>query len=551
MSDKMGGGVSEAASVAQLSSHRRVAAVFGISILLVLLTRLPLMPTHLYSFDSVNLALALEDFDPGRNQPQPPGYTLFVAEARLLYWLLGTPERTFSALKILISGLSVGMLYLLGKLMFSRWVGLTAAALLFVNPVFWRSGLVSSLRLHLALISILVAYCCWRAYGGERRYFYWASLVLGLGSGFRPELLLVLLPLWGWVGWKSHQRGVLLRGALLLTVLTLTWITVLIIACGGITRTIHSFTDYFHAQVQQSSVLVDPSLSSWRLMAGRAIIWTGLGSLPWLWTLPFGWLRRNTLPHWTRYLSFSAIWFLPPFLFNLFVHIGSPGHALATIPILCLLGGFCLISAEQFFAQRWIPELEERGLLIWVALLANVFLFFGYFPLPQGPPSAQFRGFASIKDAFLGRLYETSHARVRWVDQMTDLGLKQIATLRSATKGPVSLIWARDGEPTWRKLSFYLPSEKVVVLEESGDPLVVLPRTRLWLGNRVLEEYTGRPPFRLSVPKGGRLIWILGPANVESLARAVRVQGVPPVYYTDLPPDAPPFRWGSFEFAPE
>ena len=111
----------------RLSTSGRLSALFGFSVLLVLLTRWPLMPAHLYSFDSVNLALALEDFDPTRNQPQPPGYPLFVAEARLLHRLFRTPERTFAALAILISGLAVAVLYLLGKRMFSPGVGIIAA----------------------------------------------------------------------------------------------------------------------------------------------------------------------------------------------------------------------------------------------------------------------------------------------------------------------------------------------------------------------------------------------------------------------------------------
>ncbi|MGH9785872.1 MAG: hypothetical protein ACRD88_17010, partial [Terriglobia bacterium] len=440
-------------------------------------------------------------------------------------------------------------LYLLGKWMFSRWVGMTAAALLFVNPIFWRSGLASPVRPHLALFSVLVAYCCWRAYNGERRYFYGASLLLGLAGGFRPELSLVLLPLWGWAGWKSGRWRLLLQGLPLLAFPVLGWITVLVIDSGGFARTIQIFTQYSSEQFPQSSALFGAPWPSWRLMAGRAIIWTSLGSLPWLWTLPFGWLRRNHQPHWTCRLHFLAVWFLPPFLFNLLVHIGSPGHALASIPALCLLGGYCLTSAEHSLAQR-IPALEERGLLIWLALLANVFLFFGHFPLPQGPDAAQFRGLASVKDAFLGRLYETSHTRVRWVDQTTELALEQVMTLRSADR-PVLLIWARDGEPTWRKLSFYFPTEKVYVLEERGDPLVVLPRARLLVGNRLLKEYTGNTPLRLSVPKAGRLIWITGGSDIESLGRAVALQQAPPLYYTDLAPDAASFRWGSFEFTPE
>lgn len=279
-----------------LSLRSRVAILLALPIFLVLVTRMPLMPAHLYSFDSVNLALALEDFDPAGNQPQYPGYPLFVGEARLLYQLFGTPERTFNALKILISGLAVAALYVLGKELFSSWVGMVAAALLFVNPVFWRSGLASPLRPHLALLSILVAYCCWRAASGKQRYFYIACVVLGLGGGFRAELPLVLLPVLAWAGWQSDGRRLLFRGALLFLGVTLVWCAAVVIASGGLARTIASFTHYLVSQAQQTSVLLDAPLASWRRMAGRAIIWNALGTLPWIWALSFGWRQRHQVP---------------------------------------------------------------------------------------------------------------------------------------------------------------------------------------------------------------------------------------------------------------
>ena len=52
--------------------------------LAVFITRLPASYAKLYSFDSVNLAYALREFDPTRNQPQPPGYPVFVMLARSL-----------------------------------------------------------------------------------------------------------------------------------------------------------------------------------------------------------------------------------------------------------------------------------------------------------------------------------------------------------------------------------------------------------------------------------------------------------------------------------
>jgi hypothetical protein len=532
----------------------RLAWLFGFSILLVALTRLPFVPPHLFSFDSVNLALALEHFDPTLNQPQPPGYPLFVLEARLLHLLFRTPERTFAALGLLVCGLAVGMLYLLGKRLFSPWagpwVGMTAAALLFVNPAFWYSSLTSPLRPHLALVSTLVAYCCWRAIQGETRYFYAASLALGLGSGARPELFFFLFPLWAWAAWETRDRKLLARGAFWLGASLLMWLVVLGVASGGPQRMISYFEEYWVVQTQPTSVIFDPT-TSWRRAAGRAVIWTGLGTLPWIWTLPFGWKARHSLPDWSRQIAFLSLWFVPGFLFQFAVHIQDPDQALSIIPALCLVGGFCVVAAERSVSANWFPQLEERGVLVWIVLLGNLLLFFGELPVPQRNAVTEFRGLTSASDAALIGTYESSYARVRWIEQMTDLGLKGIATLKSSADRPVVVIWARDGEPAWRKISYYLPEQRLYVLEEQGDTGVRAPEARLYTGSHLVTRFTGPPPFRLSVPKGARLIWVAGANTAASLQTILPLQSFSTLYYIDLPPDAPSMRWGSFELVPE
>ena len=70
--------------------------------------------------------------------------------------------------------------------------------------------------------------------------------------------------------------------------------------------------------------------------------------------------------------KFLAIWFLPPFVFHALVHIHNPDHALAEIPVVCLLGGF-LIS-------RLPPRPSAAALCAAAAI--NVVLFF----YPTGSP---------------------------------------------------------------------------------------------------------------------------------------------------------------------
>jgi len=167
--------------------EREDQKVFWIVILvLLLLTRIPAMATYL-SIDNVNLAFSLERFDPRVHQPQPPGYPFFVGFAHIVNVLFRDPERTFTFISVLVSGLSLIMAFQLGNRMFSWWAGIAGAFLLVVNPVFWHSGLDGPLRPNLALFSLLTAYCCWRCWNGEKQFAFWGAAALGIGSGFRPE----------------------------------------------------------------------------------------------------------------------------------------------------------------------------------------------------------------------------------------------------------------------------------------------------------------------------------------------------------------------------
>src|SRR6266487_6457191 len=198
--------------------------VFWIVVLvLLLLTRIPAVATYL-SIDNVNVAFSLERFDPRVHQPQPPGYSFFVGFAHIVNLPFRDPGRTFTFISVLVSGLSLIMAFQLGKRMFSRWTGIAGAFLLVVNPVFWHSGLDGPLRPNLALFSLLTAYCCWRCWNGEKQFAIWGALALGVGSGFRPDLIAFLLPLWlisTWLGTKSF-RTIVAAGAVLASVV-LVW----------------------------------------------------------------------------------------------------------------------------------------------------------------------------------------------------------------------------------------------------------------------------------------------------------------------------------------
>src|SRR5689334_3212509 len=141
--------------------------IFLGALAVVLLTRLAIMPGHLYSFDSINLALALDDFNPARNQPQPPGYPFFIGEAKLVKLIFPDPWLVFILLKMTVSALTLAAVFWLGRAVRSVATGVAAAVLLAFAPTFWYASLTSALRLHLALFSALIALLLWRALSAD------------------------------------------------------------------------------------------------------------------------------------------------------------------------------------------------------------------------------------------------------------------------------------------------------------------------------------------------------------------------------------------------
>ena len=100
--------------------------------LATILTRIPFTSKLLYHMDSIQFALALEQFDVTVHQPHPPGYFLYVMLGRLFNIFIGDPNSTFVAISILFSALTVVVVYYLGIELFDSKCALIATRLVAV-----------------------------------------------------------------------------------------------------------------------------------------------------------------------------------------------------------------------------------------------------------------------------------------------------------------------------------------------------------------------------------------------------------------------------------
>src|SRR6516162_427500 len=310
--------------------------VFWIAVLaLLLLSRIPVMASYL-SIDNVNLALSLEKFDPRIHQPQPPGYPFFVFLGRIVNFFVRNEERTFVVISLLVSGICLPAAFALGKRVFSRWAGAAAVLLLLVNPVFWHSGLDGPLRPHLALFSLLTAYCCWRCWNGEKQFAIWGAVALGVGSGFRPDLVAFLFPLWAvssWIGTRSWKT--MLQSAAVLAAIASIWVGALVIAMGGVQTFFKIMLDYAVDQSAPESIVLGSSVLAWLKQTNRLVIWNGLALVTWIWALPFYFRNRERLTVASAQGVFFFIWLVPGLIVQALVHIGAPGHTQFSVAGLC------------------------------------------------------------------------------------------------------------------------------------------------------------------------------------------------------------------------
>ncbi len=569
--------------------------------LLIVATRWQLAPGQLFTFDDVNLAYSMGHFDIRMSQPHPPGYPLFVMEMRVLSWLrFRRAESILLTLALLGSVAALLLVCYCGNRILGADSGFWAAWILVLHPVFWHSGVTSALRVQLAVVSLAVGACCWNAWRGDPRWVTWSALALGIGAGIRPETGPLLFPLWAVCALRTpltwRERG---KALSVMAGTVLVWLLPAMLASGGPVNFIRANLDYVSDQASVSSGLFGASDSRWRTSVTQLLVWTFCGVTAWTLPAVLAWRwREGWHLGWNR-IAFLALWLVPSLIFAIVVHVEDPGHTLAMVPVVSLVGGYLVNRAlessdwwvsrwqvvtltlaawafirifdrhDDLYALRWLPVLFlAMGLAMKVAQVKNlkyqprvVMTALVLFPIlyinytwfhhhgwyfkgaaATGYEAAAEQTWADINSGFA----LTSLDHIGATLAVDDRTLKETRRLIAERPGKTVLIWER-GLTAWRKVAYYSPGVEIMVLEHemirSGSPSVVA----IWKGARLERRLPAGAPLQL--PAGTRIVWLLDPRSdfFPLVQQNFALAQAGTVYSTELPQDNGSRQLGEYQ----
>ena len=400
-----------------------------------LATRIPLRTRLLSGWDPVQFAFAIHHFDIRKDQPQPPGYLVFVELARLMFRLVHDDNLALTTLAALFSALSAVLIFLVAFGMYDRRTALLASAVWATCPLVWFHGLVGEMYAAAGFASLATALSVLLFFRSPSRSMaICVGGVYALAAGLRPDQLLLMAPLFLFPFWRSAACRRWAVFALSSAVpVYLAWYLPTVASAGGYSNYARLVRNQLSDAVKTGSVFFggSPIAHVWMLM--RLVSGLALGVLPLLIVLAICWAirRPSAQAGWTGWdeLLLPIVWAVPFLLFYSLIFIGRVAYCIACLPpVLLLLSRWIVLRVA-----RQSPEGARRfWYLILFCLAVNTGFFFlvPRFPEPT-LPAESFKLSQLVPEALNRSILSCGYDQIRFDQSVKRRYLEEIRGLLS------------------------------------------------------------------------------------------------------------------------
>lgn len=417
-----------------------------------MISRWPFRSHALYSWDSANFALALQEIDIAAHQPHPPGYLGYVWAGRAI-----AATGADANLALVIWNIIATIVALLVLLRFTRELAaesadasraMVIAGLIFCSsPLLWFYGTVAEIYPSELLVTVLIAFTAWRAIRGIPRAMSWCAGAVTLALLFKVSAAVLMSPLVLYAWSRVHARDRRHSALMLLAGAAAAGAAFLVLQPDLPTVVWHQL-----ASATSETRLIDGDARPLRQLNRNfrdvllALI-SALGPVNLAVLCVLGVTMRTLPPGLGR--SVVWLWLAPWLLVLLGVHMGKPGYVLPMVPL------FVVILAA------WYARLGRKAqtILVGLQLAANVAMF-----VWLAPPSASMSGGAMPyrNKTFVQKMVSDTEALTATTahgvaESDESVGQLQALVRTTCASGDPVIVAGSEGVD-WRRVMWYFPS---------------------------------------------------------------------------------------------
>ena len=314
-------------------------AVFAASTAVIVPTRLLTASQYLFSWDSVNFALGMDDLDIVLHRPHPPGYVGFVVAGRMIRLLGADANLSMVLWNILLSILTCVVLFA-----FSYEVAPThrerrawiAWAIIIPSPLFWFYTSVAEIYVSEMFFTLLIAYFSFRTLRGEQAYLCPLLGALALSGAFKQSAMLLMLPLVAYTVVKAPVGNKRRAAWVFLASLSL-WLVPLVWSQGLVDYVLLFWRQFAEAGTSTSPLISgDLTLLNRNLRDTLYALMVGIGLVNCFAVVVILATRAYRSAESSLGRDVMLLWAVPYGMVFVFVHFAKFGYALPVVPIACL-----------------------------------------------------------------------------------------------------------------------------------------------------------------------------------------------------------------------
>ncbi|MBS1904099.1 MAG: glycosyltransferase family 39 protein [Bacteroidetes bacterium] len=402
-----------------LAERRRRQLTGAGLVIATLATRLPFATTMLAEFDSVNFAVGTVRYSLEQVTPHFPGYILHILFAKLLLLFTSDTNQAFVWISILLSIGSVLYLWRAAAVLRGERVGLIAASIWLVLPIFWYYGLVATAYEYEAFFASALLYHGLRLMRSHtnRVHFFALVILLSLAGAARQSSLLLFFPAVMYAALVTRQSaGRILQAIGVFVLVTGVWVSALFAYCGGVLVYLHAMSA--ESIYRSQSFLFGNSFTEHLAIMAKCLVYLGASCFPLILVTLYAAIKypkrlRAFMIEAREHESFRMVTIVavPALAFYLFIYFMKGGYLLTLMPSIVLAGAVLIdqLSIWHAYDIKTAPgnallltrPIITRRVLILTFLVAAVSIAWFVTPFPGNDQASFDRAFAH--DAFGAR----------------------------------------------------------------------------------------------------------------------------------------------------